>query len=533
MQGNRQSLRRCDWLDIGRVNRGVSPSLSNQDLSFGNVFHRYGEPPAKITAKFVGGAAITIYIGGEDRIHAVIKDARRNTVITKMQARKLGLSKVGILPQIGPLPATETVLVPDYVRKAMSSTLASLHFRNQLNLLFDQSFGEFKEISEATWPGLEIRELRGQGRQHGSELGLMLRNDDFVAEVGWMGHGLQMWLQTMWFLARCREFETVILDEPDVYMHADLQRRLIRFLRGRHPQVILATHSVEIMSEANPEDILVVDRERRQAQFTTDMPDMQRVVDQIGGVHNLQLARLWGARRCLFVEGEDLSLLKHFQNRLFPDSAEPIDAMPNLSVGGWGGWQYAVGSSMLLRSSVSQQVRSYCIFDSDFHSTRQIAARHAEATEKGLSLHVWSKKELENYLLVPQAIQRVVQRRTREGRVAPMADVISRKLFALAGEFEYEVMDALAAELLAENKAAGPTQANRAAREKVASVWGTVEGRLSIISGKLLLGRLSEWLQQDYGVSISAAAIARMLLRSEIAEEVVQVLSAIEYGESF
>jgi predicted ATPase len=101
-----------------------------------------------------------------------------------------------------------------------------------------------------------------------------------------------MWLQTMWFLARCQKFETVILDEPDVYMHADLQRRLIRSLRGRYAQVILATHSVEIMSEANPEDILVVDREKRQAQFTTDVPEMQRVVDQIGGVHNLQLARL-------------------------------------------------------------------------------------------------------------------------------------------------------------------------------------------------------------------------------------------------
>jgi hypothetical protein len=38
-----------------------------------------------------------------------------------------------------------------------------------------------------------------------------------------------MWLQTIWFLTRAKDHETVILDEPDVYMHADLQRRL----RGR------------------------------------------------------------------------------------------------------------------------------------------------------------------------------------------------------------------------------------------------------------------------------------------------------------
>ena len=278
----------------------------------------------------------------------------------------------------------------------MSSTLASLHFRNELNLLYDEAFATFKEISEATWHGLEIQDLIGRGRRHETELRLLVRNEEFVGEVNLMGHGLQMWLQTMWFLSRCREFETVILDEPDVYMHADLQRKLMRFLRGRHPQVILATHSIEIMSEVDPEAILVVDRENRQAQFTTDVPEMQRVVDQIGGVHNLQLAKLWGARRCLFVEGKDLALLKHFQNRLFPSTVEPIDAIPNLSVGGWGGWQYAVGSSMLLRSSVSREITSYCFFDSDFHTPNQIAERKAEAHREGLNLHIWSRKELEN-----------------------------------------------------------------------------------------------------------------------------------------
>ncbi len=284
----------------------------------------------------------------------------------------------------------------------MSSTLASAHFRNQLNLIYGDAFEDFREISEKTWPGLAIKELKGQGGKQGGDLELLVRNEDFVAEVSWMGHGLQMWLQTMWFLARCKQFETVILDEPDVYMHADLQRRLIRFLKARHSQVIVATHSIEIMSEVEPENILVVDRDKRDAQFTTDIPEVQQVVDQIGGVENLQLSRLWGSRRCLFVEGDDLVFLKQFQNVLFPDSADPIDAIPHLSVGGWGGWSYAVGSSMLLSTSIGQNIRSYCIFDRDFHTPAQIAMRKNEAQKKGLSLHIWSKKEIENYLLVPE-----------------------------------------------------------------------------------------------------------------------------------
>jgi hypothetical protein len=38
------------------------------------------------------------------------------------------------------------------------------------------------------------------------------------ADGSQMGHGLQMWLQTMWFLARVGYAACAILDEPDVYM---------------------------------------------------------------------------------------------------------------------------------------------------------------------------------------------------------------------------------------------------------------------------------------------------------------------------
>jgi predicted ATP-dependent endonuclease of OLD family len=213
-------------------------------------------------------------------------------------------------------------------------------------LVFNEYFEDFKRISEETWHGLAIGELEKFRQSGESFLRLMVRNEDFVADLSWMGHGLQMWLQTMWFLARCKGYDTIILDEPDVYMHADLQRKLIRFLRDRHPQVIIATHSVEIMAEVDPEEILVVEKDKRKTEFAADLPEVQQIISQIGGVHNLQLTRLVNSRRCIFVEGEDLNILKRFQNTLFPNSEHPIDGIPHLSIGGWGGWNYVIGSSM-------------------------------------------------------------------------------------------------------------------------------------------------------------------------------------------
>ena len=46
----------------------------------------------------------------------------------------------------------------------------------------------------------------------------------------------------------------MILDEPDVYMHPDLQRSLVKIVKNRFKQVIIASHSVEILSEVNPEN---------------------------------------------------------------------------------------------------------------------------------------------------------------------------------------------------------------------------------------------------------------------------------------
>src|SRR5262249_23268922 len=249
------------------------------------------------------------------------------------------------------------LLSEDYVKRTDSSRLFSRHFRNQLRVFSDR-VARFKAIVEDTWPGVQVRELRAPKWLPGEPLSLMIRDDDFVAEVGSMGHGLQMWLQTMWFLARVQGAACVILDEPDVYMHPDLQRRLIRYLKKRHEQVIVATHSVEMMADVDPDDVLVVDRKRNNSGFASDAASVQRLVEHIGSVHNLQLAKLWNARRCLLLEGRDIKLLGVVHRTLLPE-AESLETIPHVELGGWGGWPYAIGSSLLLRNSGGEEITVY------------------------------------------------------------------------------------------------------------------------------------------------------------------------------
>jgi energy-coupling factor transporter ATP-binding protein EcfA2 len=312
--------------------QGISPSMRDIEFNVNNLFYRYGSPPSVIIAAFSDGSTLTIYVAHDGAIFAETRNRGGSLIRSRQQAKTVNLPPINILPQVAPVAPVERKLTAEYIRRASSSLLASSHFRNQL-LVYKDKFGLFREISERNWYKLKIGDFIADGGEHHDELNLFIRDDDFVAEMAWMGHGLQIWLQTMWFVARIDESSSVILDEPDVYLHADLQRRLIRLLKQQNRQSIIATHSVEMISEVSPESVLVVDRKRKNSRFAPSLPAVQKVIDTIGGVHNLHLARMWTSRKVLLVEGKEIPFLKRLQDLLFPESDEPIDTVPSLPAG--------------------------------------------------------------------------------------------------------------------------------------------------------------------------------------------------------
>jgi hypothetical protein len=504
--------------------RGPNP-FKNLEINRDSIFHSYGEPPAIVRANFETGDTVEVTITDRD-----IFGRRGRWRAVRAQDR---VSQVSILPQVAPVAREERLLTEEYVRSALSSALAPLHFRNQLHMLKD-FFAVFCESAERTWPGLRIRELGTSGQLPDPVvLSLLVEDHHFTAEIGWMGHGLQMWLQMIWFLSRAKDHETVILDEPDVYMHADLQRRLVRFIRSRHRQVVMATHSSEIMAEVLPENILVIDRSKAQSAFASSLPAVQKVLSGFGSIHNLQLSRLWNARRFLMVEGEDIVLLKQFQNKLFPETTIPIDTIPSSSIGGWGGWNQAIGSDIVLRNAGGDGIVSYCMFDSDYFPIGSIESRYDEARKRGISLHIWQKKELENYLLVPNAIHRTVHDVIGAGAVEPTLRNIETMLDATCEDLKQDVTDCVATQIVAADKKLGLASANQKAREAVAARWTTMEDRLSIVPGKTVLSRVCGWVQNQFKVSVSGQLIANHINVTEVPYEMRTVLTALEEGLPF
>ena len=378
------------WLDDPRAYRGIQPALPDLDFDERSFFYGYGTGPAVVTATFVDRTSVNVFIGPAGEVHAVARARDGHAVGTAAQAKSLALPDLRVQPQLGPVLREETVLMENTVMSRLGSS-PSYHFRNQINLLPDD-FAEFKRFAEETWPEIQIREFVGWDGRHGDPLQLIVRDGDFAADIGIMGHGLQMWLQTIWFLSRAPSDACVVLDEPDVYMHPDMQHRLLLKLDGRYHQVVLATHSVEILASTDPRSLVVVDRGRKRSRPLMSVEAAQAAIEDLGGVHSLHVARLFSSERFLMIEGDDVRLLSALQRVAAPDSRAVIATLPAYETGGWGGWHHAIRSKLPRVNGDGKPIVTYCFFDSDYHTDEEIDERYAEAAQHKVNLHIWHRK---------------------------------------------------------------------------------------------------------------------------------------------
>ena len=507
------------WTELPKKAKGISPSLKFFGFNSENIFHKYGDAPSIITAVFVDNIKVKIYIGDGAELFCTLQDASGDYLTSKGQAVAARIKQIHILPQITPIQKDEKILGKDYVRQHISSDLASLHFRNQLSLLYE-NFPQFTELAQQSWPGMRIRTLEGRNGMPGDKLSLLIQDSDYVAEIGWMGHGLQMWLQIMWFLARINRDEVVILDEPDVYMHPDLQRKLIKLLTKQFKQVIVSTHSIEIISEVDPANILIIDKAKIKSIYASNVPVVQRILNSIGSIHNLQLTKLWASKKLIIVEGEDITILKRLQYRIFPNSDEPFDTIPNFDIGGWGGWNYAKGSSLLLRETVDHNIKIYCLFDSDYHTEKQKNERLNDAKKLNVQIHIWKKKEIENYLIVPTTILRIIKEESKRAITITVSD-IEEKISQIVKSNEEEILHNFATELQCEDRKLSIPTVMKEAKKYI----DKLENR---ISGKTLISEINKWTHENFKVTLNPIKLANRIESNEIDNEIKNVITSIE-----
>ena len=222
-------------------------------------------------------------------------------------------SPIGVIPPLTPVERTEALLDPATLQAAYHTRRSSRHLRNNLYALTlphrdekDSEFAAFLRFAAPWLPELTL------------ETPVLIMNQISLnyweglgwREVSWAGDGLQVFIQFLYHCYRLRDGDSIVIDEPDIYLHADLQRKLMRVLETIKPQFVLATHAAEIATEAPPRATVWVDRDRPRAVSAESHPDIEGLIDLLGIHFNLRLAPLLRARTAVFVEGDDSKVLR-------------------------------------------------------------------------------------------------------------------------------------------------------------------------------------------------------------------------------
>ena len=497
--------------------KGFRLEVERLKVDLRGVVYRYEDVTAKIQVLFENNVKIHIY-ANKSYAYAVLLDESGKCIKNKEKAQKAVLHNVSILPQIGLIKENEKRLTAETVEKDKETYLSSRHFRNEVYNYRNDYWDEFVKLAENTWNGLRINTIEFDVIS--DILTLYVCDADFYAEIGLMGSGLQMWLQIIWFLARTQKDETIILDEPDVYMHPDLQRKLIRLVKRRYPQVIIATHSIEIISELDPKNIITIDKKNRKMHYATDLQAVQKIIDDIGTASNLALMRLGDARKCLFIEGKDLKIMTKMAEVICGNHISSLEVLPHVSLNGFNNLKEAFGTSKLFYEETKGMIKCICILDSDYYPKDMIEKKQEEARANYLDLHIWKRKELENYILEPQVLFRLSQQSIEK------YDNYINELEELVNTYEDRVFDQYAEHILKYKKIDVST-ANAEARSYMKDMWTNLENKLALVGGKEFIKRLNSWYKQKYALNLSVSKIISEFQKDEFDNEIVEVIKNI------
>ena len=429
----------------------------------------------------------------EKRTQAVIEDAlsrgRVNSVIRNLL---YDLKKKGEI---------------DYLERVLQNAIPSF---KELNIKFDEVTDKYIDVS-----------YKEEGKNKSFDL--------FMA-----GSGFQQFVYLFGFI-RLRNPNLILLDEPDVHLHGTMQSSLISELknlqRTEDKQIIFATHSRDIISRIEPDQIITLNEDKAtRLKINFEIYDL---LENLGSFDNIQIAQLQEFKRLLVVEdhddwkfvqvfGKKILGEAHWQKvekrlSIFPAKANPYKQdMVKLK---------EQLTAMFRLNSSGNPLKLFVLADWDYYPYRDELIKSLNQKDGNIKYHVWGKAEIENYLLVQDALIRLFtfKNETKNLFTDPFIDEFN----SLLDKSKSIVLDKFAKAVEeyshSERKGWNITKMNSEAQKLLDSMWDN--NKLSITDAKeYILPGLKRWLQNNGFSQFSDLSLAESLEISEIDNEVKEFI---------
>lgn len=337
-------------------------------------------------------------------------------------------------------------------------------------------------------------------------------------------------------MSRANEASLVVIDEPEIYLHPDVQRQLLGILRKLKADVLLATHSVEIMGEADPSEILLVNKGKKSAHRLKDVEGMQLALESLGSAQNVTLTHLARTKKIVFVEGmNDYKTIRRFAKNLGYHDLSSGNDLTAFESGGFSSWEKIKSFAWGVKHTIEANMKLFAIYDRDYFCKEQLAEILKELRNELTRAHIHDRKEMENYLLNIPVLDRVLEsqisaRNKRTGSTIEKNKTVEDYLEEITIKEKSSIQAQYIARRLDYFRRTGSDSStiSQVAIDEFEEIWKDLNLRMGIVPGKSTLRTLRDRVQTDYGVNLTDIQIIDEYEEDEIPTDLKELIHALE-----
>ncbi len=507
----------------------VPPTVIQTDLRY--CVHNFDDGPARVHIKISNGSILKLKIPPDGDVECwVVSDLRVQRSAAHL--KKAFPLDIVVVPTLSPLEQNEELVTEVTAERNRFGRLSSRSFRTFWYRQSDADFEAFADLVEIGWPGVRIRKPMLESADGKTIVRMYFRDGSKVREVQWAGFGFQVWMQTMMHLRNAGRDSVLVLDEPDVYLHPDLQHRLLKIVSQRVGQFFIATHSTEIINHVDPDDVLILRPGARSAKRIKNEDDFSSVYDAIGSSENAQFARLARTKKVLYVEGKDARLLGKIGKLAGGSEFLSESSVTLMKTEGFGNWTKVSTSAWVFKQFFEFEVKVASLFDRDYRTDAQVQDFINELKGSDVLCFVLPFKEIENLLLVPEAVKKVVRRNAR-GHLAPDFEMLVDAIFEAAFEsLKEQTSSNIVINSVEQEMKRKPNSNMRSvyslALEAFRRDWERPEFRRAKVGGKAAFSKIAKAVQDEFSINLTETRVIEEMTVADIPVEVREMFQSFE-----
>lgn len=499
-----------------------------------NIFYNYDDSvPASVTFNLSNGNSLRLYFA-EQGSCVLIPNAQGKSALTPTTFKSQFNCPIGFVPILGPVEHNERLYEREAARLALFNYRAARNFRN-IWYHYPERFDDFRALLRQTWPGMDIEPPEVDTSHEKPLLRMYCPEERIPREIFWAGFGFQVWCQMLTHLIQSCDVSMFLVDEPDIYLHSDLQRQLLGLLRDLGPDILIATHSMEMIAEAEADDIVLISKQRQKGRRIKNPSELQLVFDSLGSSINPILTQLAKTRRVVFVEGKDFQVISRFARRLGAAEVSNRSSFAVVPVEGFNPERIR-SLKTGMETTLGASIRAAAILDRDYRSDAECAQIEQSCREFCDIVVIHRCKEIENFLLVPPAIDRaaaarVADRAKRSGKLQsyePIAGAVLQEFAAKKRNYvTAQYIEARRKFDRSSKSTDHPAVSDERMMDELAPIWEALEQTLATIPGKEAVSELNSRLQEVYKITVTPTAIIDAMRSDEVPADMVKLVDEL------